>query len=285
MKNITFKTFQVLSNTDENYLDRFELWEKYRQELTDIILSCSNNKEKKTISLLGVGNGDTIDLKKIYNNFSETMITDFDGSSMMRALKRFELEEKTNNTIHILRKKVVDYSGNKDEGLETNLVKELVDNTNHLLIIKKLESFLNKLDIKTVVKDIKKRDVVFSDCVIGQFAFASTAFEIGYLGHNRTMHRELDRFLLEEYYPRIVKHYNNLLLELTKPEGIIIFANDIAEISSDGYKKELHCPIMAIEDMEDKESKGKIKKVCSKNLIWNFTERKTHEVCVNIYKK
>ncbi|MBO5336503.1 MAG: hypothetical protein J6A94_05150 [Lachnospiraceae bacterium] len=63
----------------------FEDWEKYRDEITDFIISNSN--PGKTAAIFGAGKCNDLDLCKLSGHFEKIFLIDIDEKSMKDALK------------------------------------------------------------------------------------------------------------------------------------------------------------------------------------------------------
>lgn len=133
----TIQTFNEMLNKSDD--ERFNLWRNYREKITALIVSAYNENPPKVL-LLGAGNSDDIDLRKINTHAKHLYISDIDENALRSSLVKYGLSSADITLLP------AEYTGLGNNSKWVNFVHEALKVTN----VNAAKAFANDLLESTV---------------------------------------------------------------------------------------------------------------------------------------
>ncbi len=226
----TIKEFNsILNKSKEN---RFDKWEKYRLEVSNYILESSKKYIKKpnNILVIGAGNCDDLDLRKLLNITNNITLSDIDEKAMFSALTKYNISKD------LIRLEAVEYTGLSSSILWENFIPSVMNskNNNELNeIIKKIAIVINKNDFLTDYQN--NFDLIIISPIYTQLIFQQLLTSLSILND---INFPLDKieFIKEKFLgimPDILSTFNNNIKKLLRKTGFAIVMSDIFEAEND----------------------------------------------------
>lgn len=164
---------EIFQKIVENYTiqNAYENWADYRKRVTDYLIKYT--QQGKTIAILGVGESNDIDLKRLYEHTGNLTLVDKNQVGMTSALKKYALEDAPN--IELVQKDFVGISDAEYKdiiGICLHDMKEMGQSFSPLTtapkVIKKMDEFYSKVNSKDVELGIEQHDYVVAIGVASQ---------------------------------------------------------------------------------------------------------------------
>ena len=118
-------------------------WEEYREGLTDLIIGYGKKTDSRTLSIIGAGRCNDVDLRLLAEHFERIVLFDYDAESMEKAVKSYGSECRDRNQFEIC---VSSLTGIKREDLESFFEKVMIRTrgVGRTLTFNKLEKILSE---------------------------------------------------------------------------------------------------------------------------------------------
>ncbi|XFA98753.1 hypothetical protein ACAG96_07735 [Candidatus Izemoplasma sp. B36] len=287
------ENFQNILN--KSNANRYKKWTRYRALLTNYIISkIKSNQISKTI-ILGAGNSDDIDLKKIENYTEFLMLADIDLEAMKKAISKYKLDKNMCTIIKI------DFLGLDDSKYWNNFVQEIIK----LSTKAEIEIFLNKIREEILSFNFlpdKKFDLVIVTPIYTQLFLNQSLVFLDIL-NNLNYKVDLINFLKTEFLKIssiVINKFNENVINLMDKSSHLIVVSDIFEAD---YNSDFYRNISSLDEMDQVLLEYQKKygiglgdyglinldqylvSQSSKWLEWPFNKNKCFFVKVNEYKK
>ncbi len=297
MKSI--QTFNYYLNQSEE--DRFTRWSNYRESLTKYIIDSLDllRSHKTDCLIVGAGNCDDIDLKRLFNITKNLTISDIDENALIRALKKYQLHL---NKIDL---QIIDYTGLDNSLVWDNLFENFHQFQNETII---LDTFK---EIKTISNNYhcpfsKKYQCIILSPIYTQLLYPQITILLQKLTNlvypQNLLNLINDQFLIA--IVDIIHNFNKNIIKALESNGLAIVISDIFEtnITSKEYLeiKKIVNNNLAIEkylhnyqekygfglgDYGLEDMKKSLETIQFKWFEWQFSKEKSLFVKVEIFRK
>jgi hypothetical protein len=222
----SIEKFNHVNNTASN---RFEAWEKYRNQLTTILLKefdCSNHTLDQ-ILLLAAGNCDDIDLLKLAQCTNKILLSDVDIKSLQNAEKRYqEITEK----IQLLPS---EYTGLASHEKWNDFIYIILQMKTKSEIDLYIQDVFNTIEQYTFLTNYeKKMDGVILAPIYTQLLYQQLLTNLNVLKELR-FNRKLIDYLQATFFekmPKLITTFNKNIIRLLHEKGTLIVISDIFEV-------------------------------------------------------
>ena len=230
MKEIQKEFNQILNSSDPN---RFNNWTSYRNTLTDHLLSVISKFNKKpNIIIIGSGNADDIDLKKLEEKANKLLLTDIDDSALKTAKEKYQLKE-----VDIMS---MDYLGFEDNELWNNLLNNLIK-----LDINQYEDYFKKMFQQTKTSPLTRYNNQFDYVIVSpiytQLLLPAFLQQLSFLKDINFPEKNLNylKELFLKHLSDIIIKFNGNIFKLGKSKSYYTIISDVleTEVNSDFHKK------------------------------------------------
>ncbi len=298
LQDFTVECFNHDVNQSHDPDDKHRRWSDYRQQVNrfmDDHLDRLQSRERAIV--LGAGSLNDIDLKKLCDDFAEVVLSDIDTDSIQQGIGLFHLNQEQNKKVAIVRH---NYAGDSSDSFFKSLEKLARHQASPQAITDYLSQAMTEMQPE-ILPDGQTFDLVISCPVYTQLIFTQLEVFLEILQtYGLYPMDELNHVLTAAHQAmgHLIRRYNNQLLSLVQPDGLVITLTDLLEIRSDDpaldeLKKQLSQDELnepAVRDFSEKHGLslawtgyedllGKIERVDSRYLIWPFDRKKEYLVC------
>jgi hypothetical protein len=230
MQKVQKEFNRILNQSDIN---RFKDWREYRNSLTNHILTVINKFNKSVnIIIIGAGNCDDIDLKKLNEKANKLVLTDIDDLALKNAKEKYQLE-----SVDII---PMDYLGFEDNELWnmflTNIIK--LETNQYKDYLKKM--FQQKKP-SPLTKHINAYDYVIVSPIYTQLLLPVFLQQLSFLKDINFEEKNLNylKELFLKHLSKIIIEFNQNIFNLGNNNSYYTIISDVleAEINSDFHNK------------------------------------------------
>jgi hypothetical protein len=220
---------QILNRSDSN---RFNDWQAYRYDLTNHLLDVISKFTKKPkVIIIGTGNADDINLRRIEEKANQLVLTDIDDKALNSAKEKYQLTKADIITM--------DYLGFDDNELWNNFLTNIIK-----LDIDEYEDYLNKMfqQSKTspLLKHLNKFDYVIVSPIYTQLLLPAYLQQLSFLKDINFPETNLSylKELFLKHLSQVIIEFNQNIFKLGNNKSCYTIISDVleAEKGSDFYK-------------------------------------------------
>jgi hypothetical protein len=229
MEAIQKKFNQILNQSDDN---RFNVWKEYRDSLTNHLLEVIDKlNNRPDIIIIGAGNSDDIDLRKLEEKSNKLVLTDIDDLALKSAKEKYQL-----NNVDLIS---IDYLGFEDNALWNNFLTNIIK-----LEVSKYEDYINMMFDSAKPLQFRKYqnkfDYVIVSPIYTQLLLPSFLQQLSFLEDINLSEFSLKSLkeLFLKKLSNVIIEFNSNILKLGKNNSHYTIISDIFEvdIDSDFYK-------------------------------------------------
>lgn len=212
MKNIRNFNKNLNSSYDNNF--KYKLWESYRLDVTDYILSC--DLEDKSVLIVGAGNLNDIDIGKIIAETKKVMLLDIDSNSIIEGLERQNIDDEV---VDIIEYDLTDLD-----------LDEFIDEFKDSVLNSDTENFFVKYSNHDFNYELNSYDRIIILPIYTQILFHQMVSIVESLSVKNS--REIVNEILS-FVGALLAKINSQLVSLLNDEGKVIVLSDVLEYQAD----------------------------------------------------
>jgi hypothetical protein len=230
MQKVQKEFNRILNQSDMN---RFNDWREYRNALTNHLLTIISNFNKSVnIIIIGNGNCDDIDLKRLNEKANKLVLTDIDDLALKSAIEKYQLE-----SVDII---PMDYLGFEDNELWNMFLTNIIK-----LETNQYKDYLNKMfqqkKPSPLTKHINAYDYVIVSPIYTQLLLPVFLQQLSFLKDINFEEKNLNylKELFLKHLSKIIIEFNQNIFNLGNNNSYYTIISDVleAEINSDFHNK------------------------------------------------
>ncbi len=246
----------------------FEDWTAYRGHVTDFILN--HTDRGKTIAVFGAGRCCDIDMKRLAAAFSNVWLIDFQKSSLLEALRRYDLSDNPN--IHLM---IRDFVGITEEEY-LSLVHLCISCASAKAEVHELTEKLDQIYERIRDYEIElEKDSSFDYCVaIGLHSQLNDTADwiCTDIAHRMLMEEnffENARMRIRKENMALIRKFHDMILSRCREKLFVGYEEGIS-----GEQRCVQGAMEAQDDLQRRERMGQIGSGAKTNLIWPYDKCK-----------